>query len=676
MNKLVAPAASATAGVLVVGAALFTGTVGAKWSEAAPLDMGIIDVTVMIPEDPASFDLRAALSANRTVVPGLGTVPDVFPVSVEYAASATNLGPDDATNVTVAMDVPIVAGLDVTGVKPDPALVCDTSQMSSPQVGDPNHGLLVCTADGPLAPDASYDVVVTMTAAAPVSPPQIMATATVSSPGETGPTDNNTASWLLSSPNVLIDLSLHKAGPATIEAGKMGLYTLTVTNEPIGSEYSVADPPTVVDVLPDGVTFLSNVVVGSYSPSWCTAEGQTVTCDFAAPGAPRTIATGKSVSIPLSVQFDESLAGTTVVNTATVHNAATNVDPDPSEANNTWTATTVVTSGSGNEKVVYCPEGEVYDMFAGGCITPTPGEEGTPGGSIFDPTQPPPWNPFVVVTPGTPSPTTMTITAPFQPSDDHAILTIYMGEAWKQFVDAAAPNALGHTNAVDKNSGAKMWDAALCFGTVTMGGGSTFTCNGSLIPMDASGVGQVVVPNLNGTMSFPITVVVTRMTGAGNDTTVILPTWMMADLHVFDSEDNETWFAQGGTRVPGYTKALTYVPTEPTDWWSTDGYPVIPDPEAEPEPEPQQMGPAKAPLSLEGSGDGGTDEPTNLVEAVFDRDAMTLTLADGTVLTILRVDETDNGLFVLLAEDATEFAQTADDEHLWFRTTIVVCDVA
>ena len=365
MKRFFAPVALVAATVVVVSATMFTGGTDARWAQAATLDIGNVDLTVEIPEDETSFDLRAAMSANRTVVPGRGHTPDTFPAVVEYTATVTNRGPQDATDITMTVLVPIVAGLDVVNVEADAGLVCDASQVASAQVDAPDHGLVLCTAAGPLAADSSYAVVITMVAHAPVPTSEFVATTTVSSPKETGPETNNTASWLISSPNALVDLSLHKVGPASIQAGKIGTYTLTVTNEQIGTEVSVAAPPILVDVLPAGMTFLSNTVVGSSTPGWCTAEGQAITCDFGAPGGPGAIGSGTSVEISLCVRFDESLAGTTVTNSATVFGAPNGVI-DPSLENNTSTAITVVTAGSGNETFVRCPEGETYDMFAGG----------------------------------------------------------------------------------------------------------------------------------------------------------------------------------------------------------------------------------------------------------------------------------------------------------------------
>ncbi|MCL2424123.1 MAG: hypothetical protein FWD11_09590, partial [Micrococcales bacterium] len=157
MKKLLVPVASVAAGALVIGATLCTGTVGALWADAAPLDLGSIDLTAMVPDDMSSFDVRAMLSATRTLVPGRGTVPDVFPVLFEYRAGVVNLGPDEAKDITVAVSLPIVAGLDVVGVAPDPALECDGSQTAVPQVDTPDHGLLLCTATGPLAAGSSVE---------------------------------------------------------------------------------------------------------------------------------------------------------------------------------------------------------------------------------------------------------------------------------------------------------------------------------------------------------------------------------------------------------------------------------------------------------------------------------------------------------------------------------------
>ncbi|MCL2455182.1 MAG: DUF11 domain-containing protein [Micrococcales bacterium] len=333
MKKLLG---SLVALVLVGAVVATTALTDARWSQNDDRNLGEISLMA----GSVDFDLAVTMLGNRTVVPSAAA-------PVEYTVRVHNHGPDDTRNMTVTFQVPLVDGLDLVSVTPQGSdAVCDLSEAATAQPTTPGHGLIVCTVAGPLQAGSTYEVLVEMYAQKALLVSSITATATVSAPRESPKLlGNNTASWLMAYPDPLVDLSILKTGPATVEAGRKAFYTLVVTNTPV-LEMVTALPPTVVDTLPAGVTLLPSVVAGSLTPSWCVAAGQVVTCTL-----PASIPAGSSTTIELSVQFDASLAGTTVTNTATVFNDPT--QPDPSLANNTWTATTVVTEGSGNEDICW-----------------------------------------------------------------------------------------------------------------------------------------------------------------------------------------------------------------------------------------------------------------------------------------------------------------------------------
>ena len=545
--------AALVAGLVVLAVAASTQQTDARWS--ASRDLGLAPVTLRIevpePQNPASFDVRAAMSGNRTVVPGLGADPadNVVPADVVYTASVLNLGPDDATDLTLAIDVPLVQNLDLVAVTPPTGVVCDTSQASVPQHGG-QHGLVTCTVPGPVAADDAVAVTVAMRASQALAVAEFTASVTVSSPREAaGAQGNNTASWLLSSPNKLIDLSLHKAGPASVIAGKNAVYTLTVKNEPVGAETSQADPPTVVDTLPAGVTFLPSTVTGSPSPPWCVADGQTVTCQV-----PQTIASGASVTIPLGVQFDASLGGTTVTNTATVHNAPTNVDPDPSLANNTWTATTAVAEDHGAQS---CPSGWYFDIFTMSCVDPSApvgGGDG-PGGGL----PPSPANPLC--TDGSmnydipPMELAQSIPQTYLNPSTGALSTTsgtgLVAGRWSQYVTPGAIFLDDDVSYQVKVAAPQLWvdrarTAPFSALQVSVPGGSIPSATGNVW----TGAPMTVTPALLD-HPFNVSVSVDRSTGQASNATIMLPAVVLLMIDITD--------ASGSTRtVQGYfvTKPL------------------------------------------------------------------------------------------------------------------------
>ncbi|MCL2423684.1 MAG: hypothetical protein FWD11_07335, partial [Micrococcales bacterium] len=260
-KKLSVPVAAAAASTLVVTTALLTGSTTALWTQTTPLALSDASITYEYPEDDedlATYDLKTSISANRTIVPGLGTTPDSYPTTLTYTVRVDNLGPEDTGKTTITVDVPLSDGLVFDSVSA-PGATCDTSKagLSQGTVTTANKGIahgygrIVCTVPTIMVDDY-YQLSIDMVASKALVHAELVATATATAAGDTD-LSNNTASWLLSSPNALIDLSLRKSGPASIQAGNRGTYTLTVKNNLIGSEGAVASPPTVEDTLPAGV---------------------------------------------------------------------------------------------------------------------------------------------------------------------------------------------------------------------------------------------------------------------------------------------------------------------------------------------------------------------------------------------------------------------------------------
>jgi uncharacterized repeat protein (TIGR01451 family) len=114
------------------------------------------------------------------------------------------------------------------------------------------------------------------------------------------------------------DLSVTKAPPASIVAGALAVWTITVTNQGGAASHDVV----VSDTLPAALTFISG------TPG-CSAAGQNVTCALGSIGG------GQSVPVTLTVRVAPELpAGSVISNTATV--SALTIDENAS--NNSATA--------------------------------------------------------------------------------------------------------------------------------------------------------------------------------------------------------------------------------------------------------------------------------------------------------------------------------------------------
>ncbi len=145
--------------------------------------------------------------------------------------------------------------------------------------------------------------------------------------------------------------------------GENGLYTIDVSNVGGGPTTGVV---TVVDTLPDGLTFVS----GSGSGWTCSAVGQTVTCTTDTVFTP-----GFESSIELTVAVGEG-AYPTVTNVAVVSTAgdvasANNPDSDPTTIRRPAQTATPTATPTG-------PAGTPTPSATVGAGTPTPPAPGTP----------------------------------------------------------------------------------------------------------------------------------------------------------------------------------------------------------------------------------------------------------------------------------------------------------
>ncbi|MBZ5723602.1 MAG: DUF11 domain-containing protein [Acidobacteriia bacterium] len=133
------------------------------------------------------------------------------------------------------------------------------------------------------------------------------------------------------------DMSLTMSVPASVNAGSVLTYTLTVHN----SGPSPATQVTVTDALPAplfGFTASQGICAG-------TVGGNTFSCNLGA------MAAGSSATVTVSVALPSGI--TSISNSASVSalDGAGVAIPDPNTANNTASATTAVTAGGGGGSV-------------------------------------------------------------------------------------------------------------------------------------------------------------------------------------------------------------------------------------------------------------------------------------------------------------------------------------
>ncbi|MDO8648989.1 MAG: hypothetical protein Q7R81_04375 [Candidatus Peregrinibacteria bacterium] len=148
------------------------------------------------------------------------------------------------------------------------------------------------------------------------------------------------------------DISVTKAGPASVVRGGTISYTVNVTN----SGPATAQNVVVTDAIPSGLTYNS----GSSDAS-CYLNGSNITCNIGA----LTSGQSKSLTIAFNTAAQTNCSQTTVQNTATV----TTSTSDPSQGNNTsQTVTTTIT----------CPTPTTTDL----AITKTGPSAITRGGTI------------------------------------------------------------------------------------------------------------------------------------------------------------------------------------------------------------------------------------------------------------------------------------------------------
>lgn len=254
-----------------------TATVAANEPDREPEDNSSTDpVTV-----PALTDLSLTKELQGDLQVG---------ATATYLLTITNAGPTPDPGPIRVTD-PLPAGLTFDSAVGD-GWTCEAD----------DDEVVVCLNDGPLDVDASTTIELTVDVDA-AAYPSTTNTGSVDSPSE-GPESTDDNSSATTDPVAgRADLSIAKT-LAGLE-GRTATWDVTVTND--GPTETVA-PVTVVDDLPDGLTFVS-----AGGDGWTCAEAASVvTCRH-----PGTVALGASVSLSV-VTTVTAPAGSTVTNVATV----------------------------------------------------------------------------------------------------------------------------------------------------------------------------------------------------------------------------------------------------------------------------------------------------------------------------------------------------------------------
>jgi uncharacterized repeat protein (TIGR01451 family) len=276
-------------------------------------------------DNATTAQVRVTTSANLSVVKTITTAPVVAGSAVSWNIAVTNGGSSVARGVQISDVLP--AG--VTNV-----------------VATPDQGLCVVTAAlscdlTDVAAGTTVNVVVTADVLSSYVAGTITNTATASS-STPDPTPDNTDS-VTALATTSANISVAKAGPATIVAGNDITWTVTVNNAGPSDSQNV----TMDDVLPTGVRFVS----AASTLGGCVGS---LHCELS------TLAANTSAVITVNGTVDANFLGSSISNQATISSST----PDPSSIDHVASRLTTVSTSA--------------DVRVTKAATPSPATPGSP----------------------------------------------------------------------------------------------------------------------------------------------------------------------------------------------------------------------------------------------------------------------------------------------------------
>lgn len=290
--------------------------------------------------DPTNTTGTADLRIDKT-----GPTTAVAGTTITYSIVATNDGPTDATQVSVADNLPdgiqVLTATSSVGTVNIPASAQDTTAA--------NIEDLIVTV-GALANDAIATITITALVL-PAFRSNLVNVASVSTANTTlvDPTTNN-SDTVTTTVSPTVDLRVQKTAATTIVAGNQLTYTMTVTN--VGP--SQATNVRLTDVLPAGVTFVS----GSSSVSSASVTAATLTSGVVL----GSMNPGASETVTVVVNVNGATRGL-FTNTATV----TATEPEPTNDPNPNTAS-APTTATGSAVLAVTKTDNATVVAAGGIV--------------------------------------------------------------------------------------------------------------------------------------------------------------------------------------------------------------------------------------------------------------------------------------------------------------------
>jgi uncharacterized repeat protein (TIGR01451 family) len=261
-----------------------------------------------------------ATSADLSVVKA-GPASAIAGGQVTYTITVSNNGPDAA--VAATLDDPTPAGLTFVSA-------------SAPCAGGFPCALGDLAAGANVVVSATFDV-------DPNATGSVFNTASVgASTPDPDPSDNESSvTTPIGSGTGSADLRIQKTGPATVDAGGMIVYTLTISN--LGP-----------DAVPDAV-------VTDPTPAGLVFQSALAPCSGGFPCTVGAVGAGASVTFTATYAVASGFGGGQVVNVASVGSATV---PDPTPNDNTSTAAVTVIGGGGPPNAIATPVNSRWVLVA------------------------------------------------------------------------------------------------------------------------------------------------------------------------------------------------------------------------------------------------------------------------------------------------------------------------